>query len=102
MASSAPLGPKEMIDLLLAFEAGWGSSAKVLITFSTNRKGEGVAHLRVWTVLPREGVPDGVDFGAGLDWPTTGHSSMLGAMVWLAHNVDQQIDAYRALEAMGA
>lgn len=101
MALMQAIGPKEMIDLMLAFEAGWESSATVTITFCTTKKGEPQAQLRVSTVLAREGVPDGVDFSAGMAWPNSGHSSMLAAMVWLAHNVDQQIDAYRALEGFG-
>lgn len=93
--------PTEMIHLALAFQEAWESNATISLSFRTSAKGKEELHLTVSTLVSIAGKDDDVSFSASGLWPNSGHSSLLGYIVWLLHNVDQQIDAYLHLLNFG-
>lgn len=94
--------PTEMIELALAFQQAWESNATLTITFRTDVKGRALLELTVSTAIKVEHHDEPVSFSTSGVWPNTGHSSLLGYIVWSLHNVDQQVDAYLHLLSFGA
>lgn len=102
MSQHNAIKPTELIELALQFQDAWGSPLEAALTFRRTTQGKEEMQLRVKTLVPRDDRPEPVEFTASMQWPTSSHSSVLAALVWLMHNVDQQIDAYNTLAQFGA
>lgn len=102
MAQGNAITPTDLIELALQFQDGWGAPLETVMTFQRTTQGKEQMQLRVKTAVERQGRTEPIEFTSSIQWPTNSHSSVLAAIVWLMHNVDQQIDAYRTLEQFGA
>lgn len=102
MGNQHQITPSELVELALAFQDAWGAPMQATLTFDRARGGKEQMQLLVKVSVERNGSVEPVEFRSSLQWPTSTHSSVLAALVWLMHNVDQQIDAYRVLEQFGA
>lgn len=85
--------PLEVLTLLHQFADTWRSGVTIDLSTEQTNKGALFFQVGVQTSVKLEGHDAPVVFRATDRWPNRQHKSLLAQWVWLAHNVDQQIDA---------
>lgn len=100
-AQGNSITPLEALCLLHAFGKAWGRFPVIELSIVSDKRHELAYDVKVTVEHFDEGRQVHVPYTASSRFPNSSHTSMLALWIWLAHSIDQQIDASLALRSLG-
>ncbi len=95
------LTPKELAKLTQEFEISTGYVYEVRLRPKVRRNDTPGWVIQVVASTLDHSRKGLVDYSVMIEWPTSSHSTMLGAMLALMYQVEAEIDASKALDKLG-
>lgn len=96
--TTARITPLEVLTLLHEFGESWRSGVSIDLSTEIDVKGNLFFQVGVQASVQVNEHEEPRVYRSSSRWPNTSHQSLLAMWVWLAHNVDQQVDAAMALQ----